>query len=157
MVQIKTISTTDYERLTTFFTENDVDEVTRWFFPFPLNQASAYKITHSAFSDKYYWGLVGSKPVGFSMLRGWDEGYEIPSFGMFIDHRSMGMGYGGQLLDLTIEQAEAERCPGIRLSVFEKNVIAYNLYISRGFIEAERLQKPIGDAIESIIVMMRTF
>ena len=44
--------------------------------------------------DDYYVAARGEDLLGFSMLRGFDEGYEIPSFGIFVDHESHGQGIG---------------------------------------------------------------
>ncbi len=57
----------------------------------------------------------GSRGIGwwgFFMLRGWDAGYEIPSFGIVVDEGTRGRGYLRASLEMAAEltrQAGAER------------------------------------------------
>jgi ribosomal-protein-alanine N-acetyltransferase len=87
------------------------------------------------------------------MLRGWDEGYIVPSLGMLVDHRFHNCGIGGWLLDRTIEEAAKLGCSRIRLSVYENNKPALRLYLSRGFVEISREKVSIMGR-ECIKIMM---
>jgi [ribosomal protein S18]-alanine N-acetyltransferase len=97
----------------------------------------------------------GEDVLGFSMLRGFDEGYEIPSFGIFVDHESHGQGIGRRLTAWTIEQARRRGCPAVRLTVYADNAAALGLYASLGFREQERGQvERKGQPAEKIVMRL---
>jgi [ribosomal protein S18]-alanine N-acetyltransferase len=118
--------------------ERNSGAVTDSFDPFPLNDAQARSIALKAHEDLYYLALQGRRAVGMSMLRGFDEGYEVPSFGIVVDREHHGQGIGRQLTVWTIEQARLQDCPAVRLSVYADNAVARGLYESLGFVEIER-------------------
>ena len=80
------ICRTDYKCLVSFFRENTRKEITKYFHPFPLNSQKAYQIARTHHLDRYYIAILEEKIVGFSMLRGWDNDFEIPSLGILVDH-----------------------------------------------------------------------
>lgn len=126
------------EELSALFERNRIPQVTDMFDPFPLDAAQARKLALAAGEDAFYLAVRDELPVGFSMLRGFDEGYDIPSFGIFVDHESHGQGIGRELTAWTVEQARRRGCPGVRLTVYATNVVACRLYESLGFVERER-------------------
>jgi ribosomal-protein-alanine N-acetyltransferase len=126
------------EELTVLFERNRTPAVTEMFDPFPLDAAQARKIALDDGEDAFYLARSGKLPVGFSMLRGFDEGYAIPSFGIFVDQRSQGRGIGRKLTAWTVEQARGRGCPAVRLTVYAANLAACRLYESLGFVERER-------------------
>lgn len=152
---IKIIRPYDLGQLLTFFIENNVDIITRSFAPFTLSIETARWIACESHKDKFYLGLIENKPVGFSMLRGWDEGFSIPGFGIFIDHRKHGLGLGKELLDLTIEAAKNLDCEKVRLSVFASNPSACKLYLSRMFKEIERSSVVHNGVPDQRIIMIK--
>jgi len=89
------------------------------------------------------------------MLRGWDEGFEIPSFGILIDHHYRGLGLGKQIAEFGISEARDLGCPGIRLSVYASNVQAVKLYLSLGYRETTRECCVLAGEREEKIVMLR--
>jgi len=150
---LKKISPDDVDQVSKFFTENSVDAITCFFSPFELTAETARWIACEPHKDRFYLGKVNNQIVGFSMLRGWDEGFTVPSFGIFIDHRKHGLGFGKNLLDLTIEEAERLQCPKIRLSVFASNQPAFKLYLSRGFKETNRSAVKHNNIADENIIM----
>ena len=152
---IKIIQPNSFGQLSMFFAENNVDAVTRSFTPFELSAEMARWIACEPHKDRFYLGMIDDKPVGFSMLRGWDEGFSIPSFGIFIDYRKHGLGLGKELLDLTIEAAKGLNCSKIRLSAYASNLSACKIYLSRGFKEMERSTVMHNDALDEKIVMLK--
>jgi ribosomal protein S18 acetylase RimI-like enzyme len=152
-MKIKLVRKADFEDLADLFENNNVETVTRFFTPFPLTRETALEIALGEHRDRYYLGLEDGRIIGFSMLRGWDEGYSIPSFGMFIDQHYHGKGYGKQLLDLTIKAARKLGCEQIRLSVRAGNHPAHHMYQSRGFKEIDRSK--MSDAKDEKIIMIK--
>jgi len=124
--------------LAALFERNRIPAVTEMFDPFPLDADQARKIALEGGEDAFYVALRGELAVGFSMLRGFDEGYAIPSFGIFVDRSSHGQSIGRELTAWTIEQARRRGCPGVRLTVYAANVAARRLYDSLGFVEQQR-------------------
>jgi ribosomal-protein-alanine N-acetyltransferase len=139
--------------LTELFERNARPEVTSSFDPFPLDRKEARRIALESHRDGYYVAARADSLVGFSMLRGFDEGYEIPSFGIFVDHDAHGQGVGRALTAWTIEAARRRGCPSVRLSAYANSAVALGLYASMGFVERERLVINRAAGPEEKIVM----
>jgi ribosomal protein S18 acetylase RimI-like enzyme len=137
-INIKKIEPENLEDLMKFFETNNLPEITNFFHPFPLNSATAHDIAHKKHRDGYYLARLNGNPVGFAMLRGWDEGYQTPSLGLFVTREQQGRGFGRQMVEFCILEAKRLGCPGIRLSVYESNASAVSLYQSLGFTEKNR-------------------
>jgi glycosyltransferase involved in cell wall biosynthesis/ribosomal protein S18 acetylase RimI-like enzyme len=137
-VRFQRLDPSDREALRGFLAANDVPAVTRTFDPFPMRAETADQLLDGAREDRYYGAFVDGELVALSMLRGWDEGYEVPSFGIAVDHRRHGDGIGGRLTRWTVSQARATGAPAVRLSVYTDNPSAVRLYEAIGFAELER-------------------
>lgn len=145
----------DLPALGTLFDENNVPEITRHFHPFPLSCGSAREILKEDSMDHYFGIFCGAQLAGFSMLRGWDEGYDVPSFGMFVSVHSQNKGIGSKLLDLTLKEAGKMGCRKIRLSVYEDNDKAHHMYESRGFTQNSAAAVTVKEEIRHKIVMSK--
>jgi len=154
-MKLKSIEPSDLGRLSKLFTDNNIDKVIQTFTPFELSPEMAMWIACEPHKDHFYLGIIHNIPIGFSMLRGWDEGFSVPSFGIFIDHRQHGQGLGKQLLDLTIEEAKKLQCHHIRLSVYASNPSACKIYRSRGFKETDRKAVMNKGFADEKIVMLK--
>jgi sugar phosphate isomerase/epimerase/ribosomal protein S18 acetylase RimI-like enzyme len=117
-----------------FFERNNVPAVTSLFSPFPLTSATAESLLNEAEADLFFGLFQGGRIVAFSMLRGMDEGYQIPSFGLFVDHDFQRLGLGRKLLQFTCRYADIKGFDKIRLSVFEDNEGGKKLYGELGFV-----------------------
>lgn len=109
-------------------------EYSKYFIPFSFDLLSVSKVLSQAIKDRYYGIYIGGKIAGFFMLRGFDQGYQIPAYGVWIAPQ-----YGGKgLAELTLKQAVAIcRVNGIEtlmLKVHPENVIAKRLYERNGFV-----------------------
>lgn len=155
-IRFQEIEPQHVEALARFLEENNVPAVVRTFNPFPMTAQTARGIVSEDRQDRFYGVFLrDERIVGLSMLRGWDEGYTVPSFGIIVDHRFHGVGIGARLLDYTIDQAVQLGCPRIRLSVFASNPVALRLYLSRGFVEDSRQTVLVGDEPEERIIMFK--
>jgi ribosomal protein S18 acetylase RimI-like enzyme len=144
----------DYEALARFFEVNNRPEVIRQFHPFPLSPETARNIVSRPQRDRYY--LMTAKSggvVGLCMLRGWDEGYNTPSFGLLVDYRHYGQGLGRSMTEYAIAQAKSIGCARLRLSVNASNARARSLYESLGFMEISNETVVSGGGPDRIIVM----
>ena len=157
-LRMRPLGGSDYEPLKDLFLANAVPEVTRHFHPFPLDAATARRLTSYAGRDRYYVGDLDGSIVALSMLRGWDGGYAVPSFGVLVDRAFTGRGIGTRLTLFTIEEARRLACPSVRLSVYETNNVAHRIYRDLGFVEESRaeVRTPFGDD-DVRIVMTKEF
>ena len=118
--------------------DNDREEIIDHFHPFPMTRETAERLCLGQFKDCYYISFLDNAMVGLAMLRGWDEGYEVPSFGVFVDYRYRGLGLGRVLTDYAMIDAKLKGCAKVRLTVYESNVRGWRLYTSLGFQEQSR-------------------
>ena len=103
------------------------------FHPHAFDDETASKIAGSMGMDQYLVVMLDDKIVGYGMLRGWDEGYEIPSLGMII-HKSMrGHGIGMAFIIYLHSVAIVCGAKAVRLSVYESNDKAIRLYKKVGY------------------------
>lgn len=140
----------DIEKLGIFFARNNRPEVTSFFKPFPLNVNTARDLLKPTRQDLFFVMEENGRFLAFSMLRGQDEGYDVPSFGIFVDWEHQKYGVGKRLSEWTFRWADQVKAPKIRLSVYEENIQARTLYERLGFIETERRRD--NDGCVSVIM-----
>src|SRR4030095_12478401 len=74
----------------------------RFFYAFSFEEDAITKLLSQRRRD-YYAGIFWQGELaGFFMLRGWDAGYEVPSFGVLIDEKYR----GGAFMKLSLETAK---------------------------------------------------
>lgn len=105
----------------------------RFFHPHPFTQAQATAICTYAGRDEYYGVVYGDCIVGYGMLRGWDEGYEIPSLGIYIRAEARGRGLGELLMGRLHTAASVRGTTRIRLKVDRRNHVARKMYERLGY------------------------
>lgn len=110
-------------------------EYAHFFRPFDFNQASICHMLLNREQDVFMGMFWQGRLVGFFMLRGWDEGYEVPAYGALIDEAHSG--YGLATLSLRIAKAisKLSRAPRIMLKVHQANTRAKSLFERAGFIQ----------------------
>jgi ribosomal protein S18 acetylase RimI-like enzyme len=111
------------------------EESTRFFHPHPLSKAFAACLCalQSSYRDRYYITRYHGQVAAYSMLRGWDEGYETPSFGGCTHPGLRGAGLGHVLLAHAIAESRAAGASRLRLTVYKENVAALHIYRKFGF------------------------
>jgi len=67
------------------------------------------------------------------MLRGWEEGYEVPSLGIAVAPDAEGRGYGRAMMHALASLARGRGASRIRLRVAADNARARGLYVSCGY------------------------
>ncbi len=68
------------------------------------------------------------------MLRGWDEGYSIPSLGIAIHPAARELGMGRLLMNFLHVSASRRGASQVRLRVQNENINAIKMYESYGYI-----------------------
>src|SRR6266567_9128779 len=91
---IKPVEHADLPNLIAFLERNDSPETVRNFNPIPLNATTAEDILRPGNKDRYYIAKTSERIVGLTMLRGWNEGFDTPSFGVLVDDSVRGRGLG---------------------------------------------------------------
>jgi ribosomal protein S18 acetylase RimI-like enzyme len=134
-------SAADAERLGDFFELLRADpETARFFHPHPLTKAFAASLCARERSglDRYYLTLYQGRIAGYSLLRGWDEGYETPSFGGCTHPELRGAGLGQWLLAHAVAESRAAGARKLRLTVYKENPRALHIYRKFGFIFSDK-------------------
>lgn len=146
MALFKKLMPDDASALGEFFERNNQPEITQYFAPFPLTRESAMFLLRPESRDHFFGLEELGGLVAFSMLRGYDEGYAVPSFGLLVALDCQGQGLGRWLTEKTLYWADHEGIASIRLTVFSGNHTAVHLYSSLGFKETSREVLAHGDA-----------
>jgi [ribosomal protein S18]-alanine N-acetyltransferase len=136
---IRELTVIDEAALAAFFEENNRPEVTAHFHPFPLDAETAHRICVAPRRDRYFAAWDYDAIGGVAMLRGWDEGYAVPSFGILVGHRHRGRGTGRALTEYALALAREMKAPKVRLTVHADNARAIRLYERTGFQASETL------------------
>lgn len=114
----------------------DIAQTAPLFHPHPLT---------AGFAETFQWRLdvhvlVVLRPpdtdplaVAYGLLRGWDDGYEIPSLGLAVSSAHRGLGFGRLMMEYLHVVARLRGSPAIRLKVYPENVAARRLYVSLGY------------------------
>ncbi len=74
----------------------------RFFYAFGANETALAETLATAEKDVYSGVFWQSELIGVFMLRGWDAGYEVPSFGVLIADKYR----GGAFMRLTLDTAK---------------------------------------------------
>jgi ribosomal protein S18 acetylase RimI-like enzyme len=104
-----------------------------YFRPHPFTRAQAGRIAAQSTRDIYALLLEDGRPVAYGMLRGWSEGYEIPSLGIAVRTSAQGHGLGQTMMRHLHAEANRVGATVVRLRVHPRNVRARRLYESLGY------------------------
>lgn len=112
----------------------DEPEYGRYFVPFPSKDADALAERLGAARQDRYWGMREQGTlVGFFMLRGFDEGYARPSFGVYVARAAAGQGLARRALAHAIDWCVRHDVARIMLKVHPENAPALKAYCAAGF------------------------
>jgi ribosomal-protein-alanine N-acetyltransferase len=104
-----------------------------FFHPHPLTREEATKIATSTGKDLYYALVLNKSVIAYGMLRGWDDGFEIPSLGIAVAREWRGVGVGSAMMNMLHLAARSRGARKIRLKVHVENRSAIDLYKSLGY------------------------
>ena len=109
-------------------------EYSKYFIPFEFNLNIIESFLRNAKKDLFFGLFVDKKMIGFYMLRGFDEGFKVPSYGVFIDENYSGKGLGQLTLFHAISQCKILNVKKLLLKVHPDNLSAKHIYEKNGFI-----------------------
>jgi RimJ/RimL family protein N-acetyltransferase len=84
------------------FLRRQPPEYLRFFYAFGAEETAIAEMLRACEKDIYSGVFWQETLIGVFMLRGWDEGFEIPSFGVLIDEKYR----GGAFMRLTLDTAK---------------------------------------------------
>lgn len=100
-LSIRPLETTDASAISALMRLQS-PEYLRFFYAFSADESAIVKMLSAVKMDVYSGVFWQGNLVGVFMLRGWDAGYEIPSFGVLIDEKHRGNAF----LSLTVDSAK---------------------------------------------------
>lgn len=133
VLEIRQIDQTLEKPLAVFFRHLRKSKDDRYFHPHPFTDAEARRYAQYSGKDMYYVLVDGCRVLGYGMLRGWDEGYEVPSLGIAIQPSARGQGLGKLLMRFLHAAARHRGAKRIRLKVYSENTVAVKLYQGLGY------------------------
>ena len=84
--------------------------------------------------DVYLLFLSEDEVLAYGLLRGWSEGYAIPSLGIAVHPRARGGGLGHLMMEYLETTARRRYAPAVRLRVHKDNEHALAMYQRRGYV-----------------------
>ncbi len=136
-LEIRPLETADAAELSELLQAQPAEYV-QFFRPFSFDEATLASLLGTLESDVmtgFYWN---GKLVGFYMLRGWDAGYEVPSYGVLIDEQYQGYGLTSLSVRIAKIVCKMRGARRLMLKVHPDNARAKSLYEKARFVEAER-------------------
>lgn len=121
------------EALIGFFQLLKLHGIDHFFKPHPLDEKAAHERAYYSGQDYYCVMSNGKEILGYGMLRGWDEGFEIPSLGIVIHPQVQRQGSGRLLMNHLHKEAQNRGAKRVRLRVNPDNTAAVNLYRKLGY------------------------
>ncbi len=146
MIYFRELTADDASLLTNLLlTSNDTDRT--YFNPFRFDALEIRGRIEACKIDVFYGiSIVGVESMaGFYMLRGLDEGYVSPVFGVFISSGFRGNGLGRLSLCHAMSVCKLKGYTSLLLKVHKSNHAAASLYLSLGF-------KPIRFEADQIVM-----
>jgi GNAT superfamily N-acetyltransferase len=107
----------------------------RLFHPHPLTRAFAQELCArvAGCRDAYFVAWFAGRIVAYWMLRGWDEGFAVPSFGVAVHPLARGLRLGAAVLEHAIALCRERGAGRLRLTVYRSNERALQVYRRFGF------------------------
>ncbi len=121
------------------------EKADKYFHPHGFTLKTTEEICSYSGKDVYYGVFCDDSVIGYGLLRGWDEGYLIPSLGIAILSEYRSSGLAKALMFFLHFAAKMKGASQIRLSVENENIAAYKLYSNLGYIFTQKNdEKSIG-------------
>ena len=105
----------------------------KYFHPHPFTIEEATRRCNYSGNDLYYICTEGKTILAYAMIRGWDEGYAIPSLGLAIHPAARSIGLGKAFIHFLHVMAYRRGARRIRIKVYPDNRPAIELYKKIGY------------------------
>ena len=134
IINFRRLGPGDAEALSNLINQDSKD-YSKYFVAFEFDSVTILNILTKAKNDLYYGVYWGEELTGFYMLRGFDDGYTIPSYGVYISSRFNNKGLAALTLNHAISTCKFLGCKKLRLKVHTANTFALKQYLKYGFVE----------------------
>jgi RimJ/RimL family protein N-acetyltransferase len=134
VLEIRALEPNDAAALSTML-RSQRSEYVRYFTPFPFDETTLTKILTAKVRDVFLGLYWDNKLAAFLMLRGWDEGYDVPAFGVVVAEEFAGQGLGALTLELAKVVSRLQGSSRLMLKVNPDHTSARALYSRAGFQE----------------------
>jgi [ribosomal protein S18]-alanine N-acetyltransferase len=105
----------------------------KYFHPHPFTDEALNRVVQYTGRDIYYILVEEDNVLGYGLLRGWDEGYKIPSLGVAIHPSARKTGLGTMFMHFLHAAARRNGATQVRLRVYPDNIKALELYKRIGY------------------------
>lgn len=122
------------QALACFFDDLTVTGDDAFFHPHEGDVASLRAIADHPGKDVYVVFISDGVVLAYGLLRGWDEGYLIPSLGIAVHPGARTGGLGRLMMEYLETMARRRGAPAIRLRVLKDNARAIAMYKRRGYV-----------------------
>jgi ribosomal protein S18 acetylase RimI-like enzyme len=133
MIEIRGLDPSLLLPLGNFFSRIDTPEIREHFSPHEFTDRQAERLCRQQSADQYFVAVHDGRILAYGMLRGWDEGHEIPSLGICVDPGYRRVGLGDLMMSHLVCVARMKGVPSVRLKVKRDNARAIALYRKVGF------------------------
>ena len=131
-LEIKRLTIKQAKELANLLQSSD-KEYSKYFIPFTFDLDTISGILSKTKNDQIYGIYVENNLAGFYMLRGFDEGYSIPSYGVWISEKYANRGLSTFTLQHAISFCKLNSIKKIMLKVHPDNLAAKHIYEKYGF------------------------
>jgi len=133
-VEIKRIGPNFAKSLSSALLKSGIN-YSKYFIPFEFDYESIKQVLLKMKLDQFFCIFVNNKIAGFYMLRGFDDGYKIPTYGVWISKDCSGMGLAKLTIRHAISFCKINGVDEIMLKVHPENIIAKKIYEKSGFVK----------------------
>lgn len=105
----------------------------RLFHPHPFTAEALARLARQPGKDYYCVLPEGGNVVGYGLLRGWNEGYQVPRLGIAVHPESRRQGHAATLMAHLHAEAARRGAAKVELRVLADNEAAISLYRSLGY------------------------
>ena len=131
-LEIKRLTIKQAKELANLLQSSD-KEYSKYFIPFTFDLDTISGILSKTKNDQIYGIYVENNLAGFYMLRGFDEGYSIPSYGVWISEKYANRGLSTFTLQHAISFCKLNSIKKVMLKVHPDNLAAKHIYEKYGF------------------------
>jgi hypothetical protein len=136
MIDIRRLSESDAGTVYYFLKDQPAGYLD-YFHPFEFDVVTLRENLRRAVHDLYMGIFLYDTLIGVFLIRGWDEGYFIPSFGIAIGHMHQGYGISQIAISYSKAVCKLKGSQVLMLKVHPENTRAFKLFRREGFVSVD--------------------
>lgn len=135
MLTIRALGIDEADSLSSFL-RSQTSEYARFFHPFNFDSDSIRDVLARPNQDVMMGLYWQDRMVGFFMLRGWNEGYDVPAFGILIDEEHRGCGLEMLSLETAKIICKLRGASRLMIKMHPDNISAKGVARKTGFVQS---------------------